>query len=93
MVAAVLARAGLKDSAKAVAKGGTAGTDVDPTRFLFLEKAFALLLAGDKPGSIDALKVYLAANPDQLKSFAQDPGWRLRDLSSEPAFRNLVGAP
>jgi serine/threonine-protein kinase len=93
MVAAVLARAGLKDSARAVAKGGTAGTDIDPTRFLFLQKAFAQLLAGDKTGSIEALKVYLAANPDQIKSFAVDPGWRFRELSTDPAFQRLVGAP
>ena len=93
MVAAVLARAGLKDSAIAVAKGGTAGTEVDPTRFLYLQQAFALLLAGDKPGSVGALKVYIAANPDQRKSFAKDPGWRFRDLATDPAFQSLVGAP
>jgi len=93
MVAAVLARAGMKDSAMAVARDQTAGTDVDPTRFLYLQKAFALLLAGDKPGSIDALKVYLAANPDQREGFAKDLNWRFRELSSDPAFQSLVGAP
>ena len=91
MVAAVLARAGLKDSAKAVARSGTAGTDVDPTRFLYLQQAFALLLAGDKPGSVEALKVYFAANPDQRKSFAKDVNWRFRDLVGDPAFQNLIG--
>jgi len=92
-VAAVLARAGLKDSAIAVAKRSTAGTDVDPSRYLYMQQAFALLLAGDKPGSVSALKVFLAANPDQRKLFAKDPGWRFRDLASDPAFRSLVGAP
>ena len=92
MVAAVLGRAGLKDSAKAVAAKGTLGTDLDPTRFLYLQKAFALLLAGDKPGSVDALKVFLAANPDRLKAFAKDPGWRFRDLADDPAYKSLVGA-
>jgi hypothetical protein len=57
-----------------------------------MQKAFALLLAGDKPGAIGALKVYLAANPDRRKLFAEDPGWRFRELSSEPAFRDLVGS-
>jgi hypothetical protein len=83
----------LKDSAKAVARTGTAGTDVDPTRFLFMQKAFALLLAGDQGGAVEALKVYLAANPDQRKLFAADPGWRFRDLAGDPAFQRLVGAP
>jgi eukaryotic-like serine/threonine-protein kinase len=92
MVAAVLARAGLKDSAKAVARDGTAGTDVDPTRFLYMQQSFALLLAGDKPGAIAALKVFLAANPDRRRAFAEDPGWRFRELASDPAFKDLVGA-
>ena len=92
MVAAVLARAGLKDSAKAVAKGGTAGTDVDPARYLYMQQAFALLLAGDKRGSVGALKVFLTANPDQRKAFAKDPGWRFVDLADNPAFRRLVSA-
>jgi serine/threonine-protein kinase len=92
MVAAILARAGLKDSARAVARDGTAGTEVDPSRFLYLQQSFALLLAGDKPGAIAALKVFLAANPDSRKAFAEDPGWRFRDLIGDPAFKNLVGA-
>jgi serine/threonine-protein kinase len=93
MVAAVLARAGLTDSARAVARGGPAGTDVDPSRFLYLQQAFALLLAGDKPGAVGALKVYLAANPGRRELFALDPGWRFRELTGDPAFRSLVGAP
>jgi len=89
VTAAVLARAGLKDSAIAVAKAAAAGADVDPTRFLSLQQSFAFLLAGDKPAAVQALKTYFAANPESLKGFADDPGWRFRELASDPAFQAL----
>jgi serine/threonine-protein kinase len=92
-VAAVLARAGLKDSAKSVARSAVAGSDVDPQKELYREQAFALLLADDKAGAVTALKTFLAANPDYISGFATDASWRFRDLESDPAFRKLVGKP
>ena len=91
MVACVLARAGLKDSAKAVAQGALLSAEVDPTRFLYLQKSFALVLADDKPGAVEALKTFLAANPERRGEFTPDPGWRLRSLTGDPAFQALVG--
>jgi serine/threonine-protein kinase len=91
VVAAVLARAGLKDSARTVAKSAVAGSDVDPQKELHLEQAFALLLADDKPGAVAALKSFLAANPEYIGGFAADPTWRFRDLEADPDFRKLVG--
>jgi serine/threonine-protein kinase len=92
MVAAVLARAGLADSARAVARRAVAGTDVDPTRDLYLQQAFVFTLLDDKPAAVEALKTYFAANPERSRGFAVDPGWRFRSLANEPAFRTLVGA-
>jgi hypothetical protein len=91
-VAAVLARAGLRDSARAVARGALASTAVDPTRDLSLQQAFVFTLLDDKPAAVQSLKTYLAANPERRRDFAQDPGWRLRSLANEPAFKDLVGA-
>ncbi len=91
MVACVLAKAGLTDSAKRVAQRSLASTEVDPTRFLYLKQAFALVLADDKPGAIEALKTFLAANPERRAEFSPDPGWNFRSLASEPAFKALVG--
>jgi serine/threonine-protein kinase len=93
VVAAVLARAGLKDSAKAVTKGAVAGSDVDPQKELYREQAFALLLADDKPGAVAALKTFVAANPEYIGGFATDPTWRFRDLEGDPGFRKLIGKP
>jgi len=91
ITAAVLARAGLKDSAKAVARAAVASADVDPTRFLYLQQAFALVLAGDKPAAVKALKTFLAANPERRSEFTPDPGWRFHDLTAEATFKDLVG--
>jgi len=91
IAACVLARAGLKDSAKAVAQSAVVSADVDPTRFLYLQQAFAMVLADDKPAAVQALKTFLAANPERLGEFTPDPGWRFRSLTAEPAFKDLVG--
>jgi serine/threonine-protein kinase len=92
LVAAVLARAGLNDSAKAVARAARADTEIDPQRSLYDIDSFVHLLAGDKAEALRSLKVYLAANPSRIKDFTPDPGWRFRDLQTEPGFRDLVGA-
>ena len=91
IVAGVLARAGLKDSAKAVARLALASSEVDPTRFLYLQEAFVLALAEDKPGAIQALKTFLVTNPERRGDFQGDPGWKFRSLMEEPAYKQLIG--
>jgi serine/threonine-protein kinase len=92
MVACVLARAGLKDSARAVAQSALQTTEVDPTRFLYRQHAFAMTLIDDKPAAIKSLKTFLAANPERIGEFTPDPIWNFKSLASEPAFQALVGA-
>lgn len=90
LVAAVLARAGLKDSAQAVARAARDDAALDPTRSLYDIDAFVHLLAGDREEALRSLKVYLAANPNRIKDFTPDPGWRFRDLQGVPGFQALV---
>ena len=90
LTAAVLARAGLKDSARAVARGAVVNADIDPTRDLYLQQAFVFTLLDDKTAAIGALKTYLAANPERRKDFSEDPGWRLRSLTAEAGYRDLT---
>jgi len=90
-VSCVLARAGLSDSAKAVAQSALLNAEADPTRDLYLHRAACLLFAGDKPAAIQALGVYLAVNPERRREFFPDPGWRLRPLVNDPAYMALVG--
>jgi hypothetical protein len=89
-VAAVLARAGLADSAKHVLAGAHAPTDVDPTRDLEYYRAFAWTLLGDKSAAIKSLAVYLAANPNAAVGFNSDNNWRWRSIADDPRFERLV---
>ncbi len=91
IVAAVLARAGLKDSARAVAQAALAGPDVDPTRYLYWRQAMVLTELGDTAAAVAALKTYLAASPERRRDFVPDPGWYFRSLLNDRAFRDLVG--
>jgi serine/threonine-protein kinase len=90
LVAIVLARKGLADSAKHVAQRSRGGADVDATRDLMLDDAYVRLLAGDKDEALNSLKVYLAANPDRRAGLAEDPGWWFRSLQDDPRFQQLI---
>jgi eukaryotic-like serine/threonine-protein kinase len=90
IVAAVLARAGLKDSARSVAVRSRSTPEVDPTRDIELFGAFAYTLMGDKVGALKSLKSYLAANPERRAALAEDSGWWFRTLEEDPRFKELV---
>ncbi|MFI5242979.1 MAG: hypothetical protein ACHQRL_08215, partial [Gemmatimonadales bacterium] len=89
-VAAVLARAGLADSAKHVLTAAHAPSDVDPTRDLEYDRAFAWTLLGDKTAAIKSLAIYLAANPTVAAGFNSDNNWRWRTIADDPRFERLV---
>ena len=90
--AAVLARAGLADSARKVSESSLGGADVDPTRDLHHAGAFVFTLLGDTAQAVRLLSVYLSANPRRLASYGQDPGWWFRPLQNDRRFRLLVGS-
>jgi serine/threonine-protein kinase len=91
VVAAILARAGLEDSARQVARQARGNGELDPTRDLMMLDAFVQNLIGDKDEALRSLKVYLAANPERRANFAEDPGWWFRSLQEDPRFKELVG--
>jgi serine/threonine-protein kinase len=90
IVAAILARAGLKDSARHVAARSRSTPELDPTRDIELFGAFAYTLIGDKVEALKSLKTYLAANPERRSSLAEDSWW-FRSLQEDPRFKELVG--
>jgi serine/threonine-protein kinase len=92
LVAAVLARAGLADSARRVADRSQGDATVDPTRELAFLAAFVYTLLGDKAKAVDRLTVYLAANPGRREAFSDDSGWWFRSLETDPRYQQLVGA-
>jgi hypothetical protein len=91
VVAAILARAGLKDSARHLARQARGNGELDPTRDLMMIDAFVQNLIGDKEEALRSLKVYLAANPERRANIAEDPGWWFRSLQEDPRFKELVG--
>jgi serine/threonine-protein kinase len=92
MVAATLARANLRDSARRVAQRSRGSSELDPTRDLVYAEAFVNTLLGDTTAAIEALKTYLAANPEKRAALAQDPSWWFRPLENHAGYRELVGA-
>jgi len=90
LVANVLARAGQGDSARAVIERSKGNAEIDPTRDLTLLGAYAYVQLGDKEQAINMLKIYLSANERRRNTFATDPGWQLRSLIEEPAYKRLI---
>ncbi len=87
-VAAALARAGLADSARAVAGRARVDASVDPTRDVAYAEAYVRALVGDKEEAIRLLSLYLAANPQQRLDAAEN--WWFAPLRDLPAFATLV---
>jgi serine/threonine-protein kinase len=86
-----LARAGLADSARAVAVRSRAEADVDPTRDLAYFEAIVRNLVGDRKEALRLLGIYLATNPQVRESEARDESWYFRNLKDDPEYQALVG--
>ncbi len=93
LVAGVLARAGKKDSARALLHSTKDDAEVDPSRDLAFNAAFIWTLVGDSTEALNQLKAYLVANPGRVADFRDNPNWWFRDLSKDPRYKALVGTP
>lgn len=91
VVAAVLARAELPDSARAVIAATEVSVEVDPERELLGVEALAHLALGDPVAAVDRLKVYLTASPEHRAGWRWTSHWWWRPLQDDPEFRRLVG--
>jgi len=90
LVGAILARAGLKDSARKVLDRSRAGRDTAFDAELVGFEAFARVLNGEQEKAIDLLKQYNAANPGHLFQRGGNVHWWWRGLQSNPRFRELT---
>ncbi len=92
MMALVLANAGLKDSADHVAIRARADASIDPNRdVLYFEAALRNRL-GQRDESLRLLEQYLATNPQDRATLANDQSWWWRGVHDDPRFKQLVGA-
>jgi adenylate cyclase len=83
LVALALTRAGLPDSARAVAERARTGPDIDPTRNIAYWEAVVRSLLGDLDEAIAQWNVHVAANPDLS---GEEDVWYLEALRQDPRF-------
>jgi hypothetical protein len=91
LVAAVLARAGMADSARHVVQRAQGDAELDPKRDLMLRAAFVHALLSDTTAAVNALTVYFSRNAERRAAYANDPGWWFNAIRGAPAFQKLVG--
>ncbi|HEU4473618.1 MAG TPA: protein kinase [Gemmatimonadales bacterium] len=89
----VLVRAGLPDSARALAERSRGNITIDPTRDLAYYEAMLRGQLGDRDEAFRLLGTYLAANPQRRDGVARDETWTMRELRSDPRFATVVGTP
>jgi eukaryotic-like serine/threonine-protein kinase len=91
--AGVIARAGLRDSARHVFDRVRAAStpSADPGQELLAIEAYERTLLGDRDEAIALLTRYSAANPGHFER-GKDISWWWRDLKDDPRFKALVGA-
>lgn len=90
LVAAVIARAGLRDSAHAVSARSRGTPELDPEHDLVAMEAFVRTLLGEQDEAIHLLQRYVAANPEHSFRVGGDISWWWWDLQKHPGFQALV---
>ena len=93
IVGLALVRAGMKDSAEAMAAANQGDAQIDPGGELTNIAINIYAQSGNKDAAIDLIARYLAANPQQRESAAKDKSWWLKDLRSDPRYQALVKNP
>jgi serine/threonine-protein kinase len=88
-VGAVLARAGLPDSARAVMERALAVTEAESPEE-YAQEANVRLRLGDVDGALDALARFLEASPSERAGARTD--WWWEEIWDHPRFKELVGS-
>lgn len=91
LAAQVLARAGLADSARAVARRSQASPDVNPSRDLLGIEALVHLALGDLDTAVDRLRIYLTASPEHRAGWQWSSHWWWQPLRDHAGFRRVIG--
>jgi serine/threonine-protein kinase len=90
VVASVLARAKLADSARRVLLRARADRTIDPRGQLIGYEAFVRTQLGDKNEAVDLLQRYLTDHPEHRRGFSKANWWWWRDLQGDPRFKSLI---
>ncbi|NNM06501.1 MAG: hypothetical protein HKO65_15515 [Gemmatimonadetes bacterium] len=91
LVAGVLARAQLADSAQAVLSRSRSTLAVDPEmELLGLEALIRLHHLDERDEALNLLRTYLTTNPEHRAGWQWTSHWWWRPLQTDPSFRALV---
>ncbi|HVE77438.1 MAG TPA: serine/threonine-protein kinase [Gemmatimonadaceae bacterium] len=90
VVAASLARAELRDSARAVLVRARADKTIDRRGELIGYEAFVRTILGDRAEAIQLLQLYLTNHPEHREGFAKVNAWWWRGLADDPRFKALA---
>jgi tetratricopeptide (TPR) repeat protein len=91
LVAGVLARAQMPDSAEAVLSRSRSNPAVDPEmELLGMEALVRLHHLGETDQALDLLRTYLTANPEHRQGWQWTSHWWWRPLQTDPRFRALM---
>lgn len=92
LVAGVLGRAELADSARRVLESARPDRHTDPRGEMRAMEALVRVWLGDHDEAIGLLQRYLTANPEHREGFVKANTWWWRPLENDPRFRRLVGS-
>jgi hypothetical protein len=90
MAAAVIARAGLADSARRVLLRNRATEQEDPEHELQQFEIYARVILNDRDEAFRLLKSTLSSNPEHMVSIDKVGSWWWRPLKSDPRFREIT---
>jgi TolB-like protein len=93
LVAMALVRAGLPDSARALASRSSGDATIDPTQDLAYYQAIVRAQLGDKDEAFRLLSTYVATNPQMRAGLGKDQGWIWSELRRDPRFATMFGTP
>jgi tetratricopeptide (TPR) repeat protein len=91
LVAGVLMREGMRDSAAAVFASGQGTAEIDPLQELVLQEAAIRSATGDPDRAVQLLRVYLAADPNASLDSGGGLHWWWRSLAGRQDFQALIG--
>jgi tetratricopeptide (TPR) repeat protein len=92
-VALALVRAGMPDSARALASASRGDVSIDPTHDLAYYEAIVRAQLGERDEAFRLLSTYVAANPQMRSGLAKDQSWSFKDLRSDPRYTSTFGTP
>jgi tetratricopeptide (TPR) repeat protein len=92
VVAWVLGRAGLLDSARRVLVRARTDRTIDPRGELMGYEALVRAQLGDKKEAVDLVQKYLTDHPEHRRGFEKVNAWWWRDLQNDSRFKSLIAA-